>query len=164
MWDHLFYLDKNNTEIYGIILCMFPTFNKKLYIDIIDTWNGGIITKLNYIGYPKTFLIYFLWRINEKSWNKNKRWIFPFWNGLVIFSKNFVSSGILLMYLCNWYKVYKHVINPLYSIPGSEVCVVCMGMCTLWVSSDSWSSLRERLVPSNYYVIEECHSVMGVII
>ena len=33
----LIYLDKNNTDIYGIILCMFPTFNKKLYIDIIDT-------------------------------------------------------------------------------------------------------------------------------
>ena len=37
VWDHLFYLDKNNTEIYGIILCIFLTFNKKLYIDIIDT-------------------------------------------------------------------------------------------------------------------------------
>ena len=25
VWDHLFYLDKNNTKINGIILCMFLT-------------------------------------------------------------------------------------------------------------------------------------------
>ena len=33
-----------------------------------------------------------------------------------------------------------------------------------FVSGDSWSSLRERLVPSNYYVVEECHCVMGVVV
>ena len=70
----------------------------------------------------------------KKVETKIKGEYFPFWN----FSKKFVSSGILLMYLCNWYKVYKHVIDPLYSIPGYEVSVVCMGMCTLWVSSDSF--------------------------
>ena len=65
--------------------------------------------------------------VKKRVETKIKGGYFPFWN---FFSKIF-SSGILLMYQCNRYKVYKHVIDPLYSIPGYEVSVVCMGMCTL---------------------------------
>ena len=78
----------------------------------------------------------------ERVKTKIKGEYFSIWNGLVIFPKIFVSSGILLMYLCSWYKVYKHVINSLYSILGSEVSVVYMGMCTLWVVTHGAPSER----------------------
>ena len=90
--------------------------------------------------------------------------IFPIWNGLVIFFyKIFVSSGILLMYLCSWYKsrqaCNRHSIqNPRFW----SVC--CVYRNVYFVSSDSLCSLRERLVPSNYYVVEECPCVMGVVV
>ena len=91
--------------------------------------------------------------------------IFPFWNGPVIsFHKIFVSSGILLMYLCSWYKSWQACNR--HSIENSRfwsVCCVCRNV--YFVSCDSLCSFWEKLVFLTFVsVVGVWPSVKGVVV
>ena len=85
------------------------------------------------------------------------------WEWWFLLTKAFVSSGILLIYLCSWYKSWqacnRHGI--MYSRFWSVSCV-CRNV--YFVSCDSLCSFWEKLVPSVYCVVGECPCAMGVVV